>query len=105
MQFLVIAHDGTDEQALARRLAVRESHIRLGDRMRDEGKLLYGVAILDEAGKMVGSVLICQFDSREQVDEWLKVEPYMTGNVWQQVEILNCRVGPSFAKPPGLYTV
>jgi uncharacterized protein YciI len=96
MQFLVIGHDGTDEKALERRLAVREAHIALGDKMRDAGKMLYGAAILDHQSKMIGSVLICEFDSREDLDEWLKKEPYVIGGVWQKTEIHNCKVGPSF---------
>jgi uncharacterized protein len=97
MQFLVIGYDGTDEQALSRRLAVRENHIARNDELRDEGKLLYGVAILDDGGKMIGSVLIYEFDSRNELDEWLKLEPYVTGNVWQKIEIQHCRVGPTFS--------
>lgn len=97
MQFLVIAYDGTDEKALDRRLAVREAHIALGDQMRDEGKMLYGAAILNDAEKMIGSVLVCDFASRAELDQWLKVEPYVTGQVWQTIEIKPCKVGPSFA--------
>jgi uncharacterized protein YciI len=98
MQFLVLAYDGTDQDALDRRLAVRPKHIELGDKMRDAGQSLYGGAILDANDKMIGSVIICQFDSRAQLDEWLKVEPYVTGNVWQKIEVQPFRVGPSFAK-------
>jgi uncharacterized protein YciI len=98
MQFLVIGYDGKDNEALTRRLAVREAHIALGDKMRDEGKMLYGAAILDDAEKMIGSVLIVDFDSRNELDQWLKEEPYVTGNVWQKIDIQKCKVGPSFAQ-------
>jgi uncharacterized protein len=57
------------------------------------------VAILDETDKMVGSVYVCDFESRQELDQWLKNEPYVTGNVWQQIEVHKCRVGPSFSKP------
>ncbi len=97
MQFLVIGYDGKDSQALERRLAVREDHLAMGDKMRDAGTMLYGAAILDEEGKMVGSAIICDFKSRKELDEWLEIEPYVTGNVWQEIKIENCRVGPSFA--------
>lgn len=96
MQFLVLGYDGSDEKAIERRLAVREAHIALIDQMRDAGKMLYGAAILDELGKMQGSMLVCEFESREKLDEWLKEEPYVVGNVWQKIEIQNCKVGPSF---------
>jgi uncharacterized protein YciI len=97
MQFLLTGYDGTDEKALDRRLAVREDHIERNDKLRDAGNLLYAVAILDQAGKMIGSCLIYEFDNRAALDEWLKEEPYVTGNVWQKIEISPCRVGPSFA--------
>jgi uncharacterized protein len=98
MQFLIIGRDGTDDNALERRLAAREAHLALGDRMREQGKAIFGVAILNEADKMVGSVYICNFESRAELDQWLKEEPYVTGNVWQEIEITKCRVGPSFVR-------
>jgi uncharacterized protein YciI len=102
MQFLVLAHDGDDSDALARRLAVREAHLALGNKLRDEGKMLYGAAILDETSKMVGSVLICDFASRQDLDHWLEEEPYVTGQVWKNIEVRECRVGPTFeGKIPG----
>jgi uncharacterized protein YciI len=96
MQFLLIGHDGDDAEALDRRLAAREAHIALGDQMVAEGRMLYGGAILGEADKMIGSVLILDFLSRDELDAWLKVEPYMVGDVWRRVEVLPFRVGPSF---------
>ena len=96
MQFLLIAHDGTDNESLARRTATRTAHIELGNKMRDLGTLLYAVAILDDHSNMVGSVCVLDFPSRIELDQWLKLEPYVTGNVWQKIEITSCRVGPSF---------
>jgi uncharacterized protein YciI len=96
MQFLVIAYDEPDEKALERRMAVRADHIALIDRMRDAKKILYGAAILNDAEKMIGSVLVCDFDSRQELDEWLKIEPYVTERVWQNIEVKRCQVGPSF---------
>ncbi len=97
MQFLVVGYDGKDEQALDRRMAARTAHLALGDKMRDEGTMLYGAAILDDAEKMIGSVLICEFENRAQLDKWLQEEPYVVGKVWQDIDVKQCRVGPSFA--------
>jgi len=96
MQFLVIARDYAD--ALDRRMAVREEHVARGNDMRDRGELLFAVAILDEDSKMIGSLYILDLASRQKVDEWLKSEPYVTGNVWENIDVLPCRVGPSFAR-------
>ena len=40
MQFMVIGHDGTDPDAPARRMAVREAHLKLGKELYDAGKWL-----------------------------------------------------------------
>jgi len=77
-------------------MAVRDAHIRVGDRLRDEGKMPFGAAILDDDERMIGSVLICDFPSRVELDQWLEEEPYVTGKVWEKIEIKSCRVGPSF---------
>ena len=97
MQFLIIGRDGSDAEALNRRLAVREAHLALGDKMRDAGKMLYGAAILSDDEKMIGSILLCDFNSREELDQWLEEEPYVQGDVWREVEVKRIKVGPRFA--------
>jgi uncharacterized protein len=96
VQFMLLAYDGSDVAAPARRLAVRDKHIALGDKLVAEGKMLYGTAILDENGTMIGSMLILEYDSRSELDNWLEIEPYMTGDVWHDIQIRPVRVGPSF---------
>lgn len=98
MQFLVRAFDGTDEAAPKRRLDAREEHLKATDEMAKAGNTLCAAAMLDEEDKMIGSVLIVDFSSRAELDQWLKVEPYMVQNVWQKVEITPCKLGPMFAK-------
>ena len=97
MQFTVTAHDHK-EGGLERRLASRKEHIAIGDKMKAAGNYLMGVALLDENEQMIGSVMILDFPSRKELDDWLKVEPYMVRHVWEKVEILPCRVGPTFLK-------
>ena len=98
MQFLILAYDGKDSEALSRRMAARTAHIELGDRLRDEGHLHFATAILDDSGTMIGSMLVAEYESREELDAWLKIEPYVTGSVWETIEVRPCRVGPSFVK-------
>lgn len=98
MQFLILAYDGTDEEAPQRRLAVREAHLALTERMAREGQHLYAAALLDDAGTMLGSVIISEFPSRAELDAWLAQEPYVTGNVWKRIEVTPCRVGPAFLR-------
>lgn len=96
MQFLVTAYDGTDEKALERRLEARDEHLKSVSEMVDQKKYLYAAAILDGDKKMIGSVLIVDFPTREDLDEYLKTEPYVVNNVWKRIEINPCAVGPMF---------
>ena len=92
MQFLVIGKDGKDKNAMERRLAVRKTHIALGDKMEKEGYRWYGCAILDNNNKMIGSMAVMDFFSEKELQEWLKQEPYVTGNVWKTIEVYKCNV-------------
>jgi hypothetical protein len=94
MEFLVIAYDGEDAAALERRLAVREAHLEGARRMAAEGTLIEGGAILDEAGRMVGSACIVAFPSRAELDAWLAADPYVTGDVWRRIEVRPFRRAP-----------
>jgi len=95
MQFLVIARDG--HNAPERRLALREAHLAVANGLKASGNLLYGVAMLDDAGQPNGSMEVVQFESRADLDRWLQQEPFVTGQVWAQVDVTPCRVGPMFA--------
>lgn len=96
MQFLVLGYDHRGDEGLRRRLAARDSHLAGAEMMQASGNLLYGVAMLDEQGRMCGSVLVTEFDSRADLDSWLEREPYMTGKVWREVNVMPCKVGPNF---------
>jgi hypothetical protein len=98
MQFLVIGYDGTDDKAPERRLAVREAHLAGVTKMKEEGKAVYGVAILNDREQMIGSALVVDFPTRADVDAWLKSEPYVVGDVWRKIEVLPARVPPMFVK-------
>jgi len=98
MQFLVIAYDGTDDKALERRMAAREAHLAGIVKMKEEGKAIYGVAILNDREQMIGSVLVVDYPTRTDVDAWLKTEPYVVGDVWRKIEVLPARVPPMFVK-------
>ena len=96
MQFIVIAYDGTDEGAMERRLAAREAHLKSGREMFDNGKWLFGAAILDDGGKVIGSMVVCDFPSRKELEEqWLKNDPYVIGDVWKRISVTRAQV-PSF---------
>jgi uncharacterized protein YciI len=92
MQFVIMGRDGTDSEAMSRRLAARPAHIALGDKLLESGNMWYGAALLDEGGKMIGSMLLVDFPSEKELQGWLAVEPYVTGKVWESIEIQRCNV-------------
>jgi len=87
MHFLVIAHDGTDEGALERRMAVREEHLAVARGLHERGVLQVGGAILSAAGGMIGSAMVIEADSEEQLRELLEADPYRRGGAWRRFEI------------------
>jgi uncharacterized protein YciI len=99
MQWLIIARDGKGEQAPARRRAARPAHLENAARLQAEGHLLVGGALTDEAGNMIGSAAVAQFATRAELDDWLRTDPYVTGGVWQDIEVLPYRVAPHYDFP------
>ena len=95
MQFIVTGYDGTDDKALDRRMAAREAHLAMAGKMHEAGRWLYAAAILNKQGTMTGSMIVCEFDSREALEEeWLNKEPYVLGKVWEKIEITGAKVAP-----------
>lgn len=86
-QFLMLAYDGTDEGAGQRRRAARPAHFEGIKPMVAKGELRAAGAILDDAGKMIGSAVMAEFPSRAELDAWLAREPYVKDGVWQKIEI------------------
>ena len=60
--------------------------------------MLIGAALLDDDGSMIGSSLIVDFSDEKALEAWLEEEPYVLQNVWEEVYIVPCAVGPSFMK-------
>ena len=95
MQFIVLGYDGSDAKAPERRLAAREAHIERGKKLYDRGRWFFAAGILDDEGKMIGSLIVCDFPSRRALEtEWLNDEPYVTGKVWDRIEIHRAHVAP-----------
>lgn len=87
MQFVVTAYDYEDEGALNRRLANRDAHIQEIEKFVKAGKILSGGAILNDDGKMIGSSVHLDVESREEVVKWIENDPYTKGSVWEKVDI------------------
>ena len=92
MQFMITAYDGKDKDALDRRLAVRDAHLEGAEKLKASGQLISGGAILDESEKMIGSAMFVEFESKAELDQWLATDPYVTGNVWQDISVQQVRL-------------
>ena len=86
-QYLVTAYDFTDDGALQRRLNVRPHHIDQLKELKEKGNYIKGGAILDDEGKMTGTVMMVQFESEEELQAWQQSEPYITQKVWESFDI------------------
>ena len=88
MQFIIKAYDG--ENMLDKRMEVRPRHLE--NMSRVNGKVICAGGLLDDEGKMKGSVLIMEFESRSELEAYLNSEPYITEKVWEKVEVENMNV-------------
>lgn len=83
MQFMIKAFDG--EGMLAKRMEVRPDHLEGMKKMNSH--IILAGGLLDEEGKMKGSLLVVEFDDRAQVDAYLANEPYVKAKVWETIEV------------------
>ena len=87
MLYLVIAKDGHDEAAPARRQAVRERHLEGARELAEAGILHVGGAILDDAGSMIGSAMVIEAADEAALDALLASDVYAREGVWQHYEV------------------
>ncbi|MDI9866151.1 YciI family protein [Flectobacillus sp. DC10W] len=86
-QYVIYAYDGTDKQALERRMTARPHHLVVAKQLKANGNFIIGGAILNDEGKMIGSSMIVQFETEEALYDWYNNDPYVTMSVWEKVEI------------------
>jgi uncharacterized protein YciI len=92
MLFSVLAMDGTDEGAPARRAAVRKQHLEAVQAHVDAGRVRLGGAFLDDAGNMRGSFLLVEGESAAEVRALMESDIYFTSGVWQSLEVKAFRI-------------
>lgn len=80
---MIKAYDG--ENMLDRRMEVRPRHLE--NMAKVKGKVICAGGLLDEEGRMKGSVLIMEFETKDFLDEYLNTEPYIVEKVWEKVEV------------------
>ena len=83
MQFLIRAYDG--EGKLDKRMGVRPRHLEGMKKLT--AHIISAGGLLDDEGKMKGSALIMDFESRKELDDYIANQPYVVENVWEKIEI------------------
>ena len=83
MKSVVKAYDG--EGKLPKRMEVRSRHFEGIERVKEH--VVCAGALLDDEGKMKGSLLVMQYESREELDAYLAQEPYVVEGVWETIEV------------------
>ena len=91
-QFLVIARDGDDPEALDRAWRSAATYLEGITPLVEAGHIPLGGPILDDEGRMIGSMIIADFPYWAALDAWLTNDPYVTGDVWRDIEVVPFRV-------------
>jgi uncharacterized protein YciI len=86
-QYVITAYDYTDVDALTRRMNVRPHHLDGARELKASGNFITGGAILNDEGKMIGSVMILQFETEEELEAWKQRDPYITQKVWETIDV------------------
>lgn len=91
MWYAIISED--IENSLAQRLAARPAHLQRLQDLKDDGRLFVAgphpaIDSLEpgEAG-FTGSLVIAEFPSLADAQQWADADPYVTAGVYQQVTV------------------
>jgi hypothetical protein len=55
-------------------------------------EILQGALLNDDESKMIGSMLVLDYDTIEQVESHIAADPYKKANVWKRVDIRPLRL-------------
>lgn len=91
-QYLIYALDYTDNEASERRRNARPAHLENVKKLKSTDNYVIGGAILNNDDLMIGSTMVVQFKTFEELNQWLQNDPYITQKVWDKVDIKPFRV-------------
>jgi uncharacterized protein YciI len=83
VQFVIRAYDG--KGMLEKRMEVRPRHLEGMEKNKEH--VICAGGLLDEEGKMKGSMLVMEFETRQELDAYLANEPYVQEQVWEKIEV------------------
>ncbi len=89
MYFVFYCEDKPD--SLEQRLATREAHLANIKKLDEDGRILLAGPMPKQAGGnpaevgFDGSVIIADFDSQQEAENWISNDPYMAAGVFSKV--------------------
>jgi uncharacterized protein YciI len=99
MGYAVIAMDGSDAGAAARRAAIRPRHLPVIERWAAAGELAFAGPIVASDGRFAGSILLLEVASEAQARRYLDEEPFAQGEVWQKITLRRFTILPLPYRP------
>ncbi len=91
MLYAIIAQD--NENSLEKRLAARPAHVERLKALQAEGRLVlagpHPAIDSDDPGPagFTGSLIVAEFASQQEAQDWAKADPYVEAGVYAQVTI------------------
>ena len=91
MLYAIIATDHKD--SLPIRQATREAHLKRIHQLRDQGRVIlagpHPAIDSPDPGPngFTGSLMVLEFDSLEDAQQWVSEEPYLTAGVFADVQV------------------
>ena len=84
MLFIIYAKDKPG--ALDLRMETRAAHLEYVAETGDAIKIA-GPMLADDGETLIGSMLIIDFESREEAEQWAALDPYARAGLFESVEI------------------
>jgi uncharacterized protein YciI len=90
---IVLAWDGQDEGAAARRAQARPEHMAVLARWASAGRFTLGVPLFrDDGATVAGSLMVFAREDEVGMKEYLAEEPFARAGVWQRYEVVPFRL-------------
>jgi uncharacterized protein YciI len=81
MKFVIIGHDGPEGEA--KRKAHRAAHLANLEQLDRQGRVILAGPLTDKTG----SLLVLDFGTREEAEEFVRQDPYTIHGVFARLEI------------------
>lgn len=95
MLYAIIGRDAPD--SLAQRRALRPAHLERLQALKEDGRLVlagpFPAVEAEDPGPagFSGSLIVAEFESLEAANAWAQADPYATGGVFREVNVLPFR--------------